>query len=184
MTDQPPDQVPTDPRPTTTDQGGEMPAEETPLPLDEAAAALGISVNAVRQRIKRGTLLGVKSAAGWAVWLPTNQPTTPTIGRQPTNQPPAWLQPTTDRPPTNPVDLAPLAELIARQGEDIRRLAEASTAWQFRAMQAEERLKQLTAGDAGQGAPQTRAEAPGATNAPTVGQGPPPDRGGGFGDEG
>jgi hypothetical protein len=148
MTDQPPDQEPTDPRPTTTDQSGEGPVEEAPLTLDEAAAALGISVNAVRQRIKRGTLLGVKSAAGWAVWLPTDQPTTPTIGRRPANQRPAWSQPTTDRPPTNPVDLAPLAELIARQGDDIRRLAEAATAWQIRAMQAEERLQQLTAGDA------------------------------------
>jgi len=37
--------------------------------------------------------------------------------------------------------------VIERQGDEIRRLAEASTAWQFRALQAEERLKQLTAGE-------------------------------------
>ncbi len=55
-------------------------------------------------------------------------------------------QPTTDRPPTDLANLASLAELIERQGDEIRRLAEASPAWQFRALQAEERLKQLTAG--------------------------------------
>jgi len=171
--DQPPDQEPTDPRPTTTDQSGEMPAEEAPLTLDEAAAALGISANAVRQRIKRGTLRGVKSAAGWAVWLPTDPATSGVVGRLAANPTNATNRPGRDQPPTNPVDLAPLAELIARQGDDIRRLAEASTAWQFRALQAEERLQQLTAGDAGQDAPQMRSEAPGATNAPTVGQAAP-----------
>jgi excisionase family DNA binding protein len=46
------------------------------------------------------------------------------------------------------IDLQPLAELIERQGEEIRRLAEAATMWQYRAHHLEEQLKQLTAGSA------------------------------------
>ena len=68
--DQPPDQQPTDQRPTATDQ------EPAPVTIDEAAAVLGITANAVRQRLKRGTLAGEKTLRGWVVWLPTDQPTT------------------------------------------------------------------------------------------------------------
>lgn len=35
--------------------------------LDEAVADLGIMVNEIRQRIKRGTLLGTKSDADWLI---------------------------------------------------------------------------------------------------------------------
>jgi hypothetical protein len=138
--DQPADQDPTDPRPTATDQAPE------PVTTDEAATVLGITANAVRQRLKRGTLAGEKTAGGWVVWLPTDPPTNHIAGRSPTNQPPTRSRPTIDQP-TDPVDLAPLAAVIERQGDEIRRLAEASTAWQFRALHAEERLKQLTAGE-------------------------------------
>jgi len=138
--DQPADQEPTDLRPTATDQAPE------PVTIDEAATVLGITSNAVRQRLKRGTLAGEKTAAGWVVWLPTDQPTTHVAGRSPTNQPPTRSRPTIDQP-TDPIDLTPLAGVIERQGDEIRRLAEASTAWQFRALHAEERLKQLTAGE-------------------------------------
>jgi hypothetical protein len=65
--DQPVDQEPTDQRPTATDH------ESAPVRIDEAAV-LGITANAVRQRLKRGTLPGEKTAAGWVVWLPTNRP--------------------------------------------------------------------------------------------------------------
>jgi hypothetical protein len=44
------------------------------LTLNEAAAILGISVNAVRQRIKRSTLKGTKSSDGWLVDLTTPTP--------------------------------------------------------------------------------------------------------------
>ncbi len=109
------------------------------------ATLLDITANAVGQRLKRGTLAREKSASGWVVWLPTDQPTTSVSGRSPTNQPPTRSRPTIDQP-TDPIDLAPLAVVIERQGDEIQRLAEGSTAWQFRALQAEERLKQLTAG--------------------------------------
>ncbi len=162
MSDQPTDQ-PTnqgdrpagDHRPTTTDHA--------PVPIEEAAAQLGITVNAVRQRIKRGTVEGYKTPAGWVVVVqrpttdqgstdrptrPTNQPTTPT------NQRPT----TTDQ--TANVDLAPLAAVIADLTRENRQLAEAAAIWQVRAVQAEERLKQLTAGN------DTRTDAPSAAQEP------------------
>ena len=143
MTDQPTDQndrPPGDHRPTTTDHA--------PVPIEAAADRLGITVNAVRQRIKRGTLEGYKTPTGWVVVI--DQPTTdrpptsstdqrPTTGDQPINQRPT----TTDQAAT--VDLAPLAAVISDLTRENRQLAEAATAWQVRAMQAEERLKQLTA---------------------------------------
>ncbi len=73
----------------------------------------------------------------------------------------------TDQPTT--VDLTPLSELIDRQNRKMRQLAEAAAAvWQVRALQAEERLKQLTAGpvtDVGEDAPQRPQDAPGEASA-------------------
>ena len=144
MTDQPTGQnnrPPGDHRPTT--------ADHAPVPIEAAADRLGITVNAVRQRIKRGTLEGYKTPAGWVVVIdrPTSdQPPTsttdqrPTTGDQPTNQRPT----TTNQAAT--VDLTPLAAVISDLTRENRQLAEAATAWQVRAMQAEERLTQLTAG--------------------------------------
>jgi len=144
MTDRPTDQndrPPGDHRPTTADPGA--------MPIDTAADRLGITVNAVRQRVKRGTLEGYKTPAGWVVVVDrptTDRPATsatdhrPTTGDQPTNQRPT----TTDQAAT--VDLAPLAAVISDLTRENRQLAEAATAWQVRAIQAEERLTQLTAG--------------------------------------
>jgi hypothetical protein len=39
----------------------------TPVPIAEAAARLGITVDAVRKRIQRGTLTGEKTDTGWTV---------------------------------------------------------------------------------------------------------------------
>jgi hypothetical protein len=152
------DQVATDHRPTTADH----PPDPVPATLDEAATTLGISPNAVRQRLKRGTLTGEKTAGGWVVWLPADQATTGVTGWSVTDQPPTTDRPTGDRPrPTSDagVDLGPLAELIASQGDEIGRLRETAAIWQIRAMQAEERLKQLTAGETSESPPQTRATA-------------------------
>ena len=42
----------------------------TPVPIAEAAARLGITVDAVRKRIQRGTLTGQKTDTGWTVvWI-------------------------------------------------------------------------------------------------------------------
>jgi len=169
------DQDATDHRPTT----GDHPPGPAPVTLEEAAITLGISPNAVRQRLKRGTLTGEKTAGGWVVWLPTDQATTLVVGWSVTDQPPTTGRPTGDRPrPTSGigVDLGPLAELIARQGDEIGRLRETAAVWQIRAMQAEERLGQLTAGETPESPPQAGGpaapEGQGATIRPGTGQAP------------
>jgi hypothetical protein len=165
MSDQPTDQGDRpagNHRPTTGDHA--------PVPIEAAAERLGITVNAVRQRIKRGTIEGYRTPAGWVVVVDrptTDRPPTratdhrPTTGDQPTDQRPT----TTDQAPA--VDLAPLADVISTLTRENRQLAEAAAAWQIRAMQAEERLKQLTAGDDGdQDAPTAAPAAPGAAEPP------------------
>jgi hypothetical protein len=45
-------------------------AGQTTVPIVEAAARLGISVDAVRKRIQRGKLIGHKTDQGWTVvWI-------------------------------------------------------------------------------------------------------------------
>jgi len=58
--------------------------------------------------------------------------------------------------PGGTVDLAPLVDLIADLTRRNEQLTEAATVWQIRAVQAEEKLKQLTAGSV---EPEPRAEA-------------------------
>ena len=57
--------------------------------------------------------------------------------------------------------ITPLAALIERLTAENRELAEAATVWQVRARHLEEQMKQLTAGDAREDAPQSTQEAPG-----------------------
>ncbi len=141
MTDQPADQ------PNHAVVDGNQPATDQPitpplLTLDEAAAELGITVNAVRQRIKRGTLSGIKTEAGWLVdMVATNQESGTD---RPTTRPTNHTSAATDHQPT--IDLAPLTELIddlTRRNAD---LAAAAALWQTRAAHLENELKQLTAG--------------------------------------
>jgi hypothetical protein len=62
--------------------------------------------------------------------------------------------------PAGAVDLTPLVEMIERlQGEN-QRLTAATTAWQFRARAAEDRLAALEAGEPVTGAPRTHNTAP------------------------
>ena len=153
MTDQPNDQpqeaVVDDDQPTDRPPGHvDQPATDQPttpalVSLEDAADTLGITVNAVRQRIKRGTLIGIKTDAGWLVdMVATNQesgtdrPTT-----RPTNQ----AAPATDHRPT--IALTPMVNHIAVLEEQVQRLTESNTMWQIRARQAEEQLLQLTAGE-------------------------------------
>ena len=62
-------------------------------------------------------------------------------------------RPTTDRPPTNHAGVTVLRDLLAEERAALaeeraktERLIESATMWQVRALQAEDRLKQLTAG--------------------------------------
>ncbi len=69
-----------------------------PVPIEEAAAALGISVNAVLQRLKRGTLTGIKTDAGWSMSCrphvdrpeTSDRPTNHRDRPRPTNRP-QWI---------------------------------------------------------------------------------------------
>ncbi len=64
------------------------------------------------------------------------------------------------------VDLRPLVDHIASLEGQVRQLTEAATVWQVRAVQAEERLKQLTAGG------NTPTDAPSAAQEPQHGAQP------------
>ena len=116
------------------------------LSLGEAAALLGISENAVRQRIKRGTVLGVKSDLGWFIDVSRRStsdqpPPSATIGyHRPTNQ----TIRATDHQPT--IDLVPLTELIDALTRRNADLAAAAAMWQPRAAHLENELKQLAPG--------------------------------------
>lgn len=132
MTDRPTDHNP------GTDQPPTNPAAM--VPIKEAAARLGISVNAVRQRIKRRTLLGVRTGAGWMV---ATDPATTAAGCQPdTDQPPTDHRPQ----PTDQADIAPLVGLVADLTRENRELAAAAAVWQERARTLEVRLQALDAG--------------------------------------
>ena len=133
----------------TTNDGRDQPAADqatTPalLTLEEAAAELGITVNAIRQRIKRGTLLGVKTDTGWLV-DPDHRPATERPPTRATGQPTNHTTTSTDQQPT--IDLAPLAEVIRDQNRRLEELAAAAAMWQTRAAHLENELKQLPAGE-------------------------------------
>lgn len=55
--------------------------EGVTLPLDQAAASLGLSVEAVRMRVRRGTLPSTKRDGRLYVMLPADTATTPATGR-------------------------------------------------------------------------------------------------------
>ncbi len=163
---------------TTPEVGDTLAVVE--VPIAEAAERLELSTEAVRKRIQRGTLAGHKHEGAWFVLLdpmagrqddqavirPAVQ--TETAGRQDTTLEAAGQEVPQRSPAGEPaaVDLGPLAELIERQGTEIRQLAEAAAVWQVRALQAEERLKQLTAGN------DTPTEAPHAAREPQHGAQP------------
>ncbi len=100
-----------------------------PVSLEEAAERLGVTVNAVRQRLKRGTLNGHKTPDGWVVVWPPAKPTDhgptidaawsatdrPTSDHRPTDQPTNG-RPTADRA----TDHAPAPDAARRQAELIR----------------------------------------------------------------
>lgn len=52
-----------------SDTPRDAPARATGIPVYDAAHLLGISENAVRARLRRGTLVGVKNDTSWSVLL-------------------------------------------------------------------------------------------------------------------
>jgi len=97
------------------------------LTREEAAADLGITANAVRQRIKRGTLPGIKTNAGWLVDMAA------------TND-----RPTTPNDPKPTIALAPLADGIRDQNRRLEELSASAAFWQVRALRVEEQWQALT----------------------------------------
>lgn len=120
--------------------------------LQDAADHLGVTVNAVRQRIKRGTLDAERTPAGWVVFLPTNQETNPASGQRPTGQPAAHARRATNRPDDQP-GIAPLVDLVADLTRQNAELSAAAALWQERARFLGERLAALEAGPMPESAP-------------------------------
>ncbi len=143
----------TDRTPTEEQQDGRQDADrpdvtrqDATVDVVEAAHLLGTTTDAVRAKLRRGTLQGHKVDGEWQVIVPA-----PTVGQQDATEHRQDVtadrqdaQQSVDRMPT--VDLAPLADLIERQAKELADLREAAAIWQVRARQAEEQLKQLTAG--------------------------------------
>ncbi len=141
MSDQPTDQA-NDQMVDADQPATDQPTTPAMVSLDDAALTLGITVNAVRQRIKRGTLIGIKTDAGWLVdVVATNQESGTD---RPTRRPSNHTAPPTDHRPT--IDLTPMVDHIAMLEDQLQRLTEASTMWSIRARQAEEQLKALGSG--------------------------------------
>ncbi len=143
---------PADRTPTEEQQDAGRPdatRQDATVGVIEAARMLGVSTDAIRARLRRGTLHGEKVAGEWQVLIPTTErprqdatasqqdPTVATGDRQDGQQ-------EADRTPT--VDLSPLADLIERQARELAALREAAAIWQIRARQAEDTLRELAAG--------------------------------------
>jgi hypothetical protein len=153
-----------------TDRTGQDATVAPTVTVPEAARILDVSTDAVRARLRRGTLEGVKVAGAWHVPLAALHDTRQDAQPSPTGQRQDPAEPqqdgTVDRQAgqqepdriATVMDVAPLADLIddlTRRNAD---LAATAAMWQTRAAHLEDRLKQLTAGET---SPGTVPEPPG-----------------------
>jgi len=151
--------------------------DRQPVTVAAAADRLGITPDAVRGRLHRGTLLGEKVGTEWRVFLPQMGEATadrqdPTAAQQ---SPTAGRQGTTGvRQDTDRADAAALVALVADLARRNEELAAAAGMWQTRAAHLEVQLKQLTVGDDGDGDPSSSSPAtPGGTETPEPGSDAP-----------
>lgn len=132
----------------------------------QAAAHLGVNEKTIRRWIDRGELPATKNAAGaYRINVAdldrhradTAAPVEPHPAAPAADSAADMAAPTMPQaaPSAAPVDLSPLVDHIASLETRVQQLTEAATVWQIRAVQAEEKLKQLTAGD---DEPQPRTE--------------------------
>ena len=145
-----------------TTGAGPAPGEE--LSASAAAAVLGVNERTVRRLIHRGVLPARKVGHQYVidrteaerVRVARASSPAPGVSRvtgpgQPETDtgplPPDAGQARSDAWPVVGVDLAPLVGHVAALERRIEHLTEAAAVWQFRALQAEERLKALTAGE-------------------------------------
>ena len=153
-------------------------AEHGYVSVPIAAKHLGVSERTVRYRARNGDIDAMMVGRSWLIRLPPiadggNVPT-PAAATADGNGNAAATVATGGN-----TDLMPLARLLddlTRRHDDRmsdltrqnRQLAEAAAVWQFRAMQAEERLKALTAGGDALDASGSRSAPLGATEAPNA----------------
>lgn len=121
---------------------------DRPLTIDQAATVLGISREAVRLRLRRGTLRGSRTSAGWSVTLGRPHAVTDQID-QPSRRP-------TDRPGRERHEGAVVAELRS-QLADVTAEREHWRAAFEREQTASAELRRLLAGVEQQLADQRRA---------------------------
>ncbi len=142
---------------TDSDQqdGDRHPTGEVPgtrlVTVPEAARRLGVTPDAIRSRLRRGTLTGMKIGDAWQVQLPaesletdaseyrqdvTGRATGETVGQQDTDR---------TRQDASTGNLEPMAQLIGDLARRNEELSAAVGMWQARAMHLEERIKQLSA---------------------------------------
>lgn len=118
------------------------------LSVNEAAERLGISPDAVRARIRRGTLRAEKHENAWTVYL--SDTTRHNTDRH--TMAPGIRHDRTDPTVVQGTDLAPLVDLLAdamqRNADVMKQNADLAAAamWQTRAAHLEDQLKQLSAG--------------------------------------
>jgi hypothetical protein len=139
---------PTDTTPTVMQHDIDATRQDATVGVIEAARLLGVTTDAVRARLRRGSLQGHKVNGEWQVimdrFLRNQQDTT--VAQQDTQQ-------SGDRMPT--VDLSPLTELIERQAAELQRLAASSAMWQTRAAHLEQQLLAIEATTIAPGSPET-----------------------------
>ncbi|MBA2598006.1 MAG: helix-turn-helix domain-containing protein [Chloroflexia bacterium] len=144
---------PTEPVPPSGTAPTGTPGGTARYSVPEVARVLGISERAVRKRITTGTLNAHKEGNAWVVLLPSTTEAVPAAPAAPGAVPERGTEGGT-------VDVAPLAEFLADVTRRNEELAAAAALWQYRAMQAEERLAQIEsgpiAGDPSQDIPQER----------------------------
>ena len=112
----------------------------------EAARLLGVSTDAVRARLRRGSLQGHKVEGEWRVIMDPllSKGQDATVAQQDTQQ-------SGDRIPT--VDLTPLTDLIERQARELADARAAATLWQERARLLGDRLLAIEPGTEAVGSP-------------------------------
>jgi len=127
--------------------------------VPEVARQLNISERAVRKRITAGTLDAHKEGSAWVVLLPATMGAVPAA---PTAQE-AVPEGGTAAPDVGQglhEAIVQLRTLLAEERQRADRYLEASTIWQGRALQLEERLKALEAGPIAGDVPQERDPGP------------------------
>lgn len=158
---------PTEPVPPTGAAPAGTPAGTARYSVPEVARVLGISERAVRKRITVGTLDAHKEGNAWVVLLPATTEAVPAVLAAPGAVPESGTGGGTAAPDVGQglnEAIVQLRTLLAEERQRADRYLEASTIWQSRALQLEERLKALESGpiaaDIVQNAPQERDSAP------------------------